>query len=527
MADFNLQTNGLYLPGDAPRNGSPRRFNMENARRFPETPGSNVVIQPFDMYVAQYQSISNAYRNPDVAYQEDPVTQRAMVQDAVVMEPLYNQRMMSVALLEGEVKAEDEDDEQQKAAATIITKVVNGIPSFVKFKMALLWAIWYGRAATEHLWAWDKDYESTYADALKNIKDDKPRRMLKMRSWTPVQGDKLTMHQKTGWLGVRVRANSQHATMDNAVGPEGRIRWIRGKDRENWAFHRHDIVDSDFFEPAKAGSIAGLGLRERVWWTWYFKQLVVQWTLEWVQRLGTGFTIWFFEADNPASEAKVRDAAERQKQGTQILFPRIGDGTRGPGIERIEASTAGAQFLDQLVDRYCNDIRMMIAGNTLTAKTGPTGLGSGVAEQHANTKDLIRRYDAMNLDETLTTDVVQVIQRWCFPKIKANLRYQSVIEKPDVDALMGAADKLYNWGAPIPEDWALETVGIPKPKKGEKTLSKAKQEMQGQPQGMGGGMGAPPSGGQDDEQFVMDLLGPGQGEEGEPVGAGAEAEAAL
>ena len=48
---------------------------------------------------------------------------------------------------------------------------------------------------------------------------------------------------------------------------------------------------------------------------------------------------------------------------------------------------------------------------------------------------------------------------------------------------MNAAEKLFNWGAELPEDHMREVVGIPAPKKGEKTLSKAKSQPQGQPGG--------------------------------------------
>lgn len=504
MPDYVQSRGGVLVPESAQRAMAARDDRWKDrarsiARRYPNLPGGGEpIIEAFEMYVARYQSTTQDYLNPDVAYQMDRQLQRAMIQDPVVMEPLEG-RMLPVSLLDWVIKPEDENDAEQKAAAKIVESIIRNIPSFLKLKKALMWGLWYGRYGVELRFAWDRDPGKTYGDRLKEIKEGKPDKLLTVAGWTPVHGDKIKMHQATGDFGVYVNTGEFQRNPNLGRGHEANVYWIRGTVRDRWIVHRHEILDGDFFEPEKAGSISGVGLRERVWWPWWFKQQALGWMMNWMERLGMGFTIWYFDEDNAESEAKVREAATRYRGDTQITFPRGRDGSRGSGIDRIEASTAGGQFVIQVIDDYFGgQIKIMIAGQTLTSETGPTGLGSNVAEKHADTKELFLRFDAANLDETLTTYLVSVIQRWCFPKLRGKLRYESVIQKQDPEAVMNAADKLFNWGAELPEDHLRETVGIPKPKPGEKTLKKQ--------DGMMPGMGGPaaPMGGEAPQPAVGD-----------------------
>lgn len=523
-----VQQNGVMVPESQAHgsNGVNRvsgRFGMVGTK--PDGPGGRTVFEPFESFVGRQNSTSQAYLNPSIARRFDFNLQQAMLLDPVCMEPLHA-RIAPVAMMEGEVKPENEDDADEKAAAKVVDKIVKSIPSFTKMRWALLMASWFGRYGVQLRYRWDKDPHKTYGERLEEMKEGVPDRLLCPFAWSPIHGDKIAFNQYTGGDGVFVRASSSASNSRNTTyGNEAMVRWIDKDERDQFIIHRHEILDADYFSPEMAGMISGWGLREYCWWPWWFKQNALTWIMMWVERLGTGFTIWFFEQDNVESERHVRQAAEAQRSNTQILFPRGRDGTRGPGIERIEASTGGADFLLKVLTDYFGDqIKRMIVGQTLSSQTGATGLGSNVAEQHGNTRDLICRFDAKNLDETLTTRLVRPIQRWCFPKLKGRMRYESVLEKQDPDKMMNAAEKLFNWGADLPEDHMREVVGIPAPKKGEKTLSKAKSQPQGQP-GAPGGMDAGPGGadaaqgeGGDDAAFVESLLGGGE-QAAEPEGA--------
>lgn len=468
-----------------------------------------VILHP-SMFVGRWSSPSNAYLNPDVAYQENKTLQRAMLLDPVIMEPLRS-RQLSVALTDWSVKPDDEENADQKAICKRLEKQIRRCPKFVRLKMALLEAIWFGRYAVEMNWYYGW-----------NAATNKPE--MRVKDWIPVQGDKLTINQKTKQLGVYVRPTEQPG-LATSYGNEARIHWLeKQEERACFLFHQHEILDGDFFDPRSAGSVMGLGLRHRVWWPWFFKQSAQAWVMDFMQRVGTGTNIWYYDQDNPESFEKVKDAAEAQSSTTNIIFPRGSQQVgRGAGYERIEASTGGAQFLQSLLEDYFGgQIKLMIAGQTLSSETGSTGMGSGVANAHESTKSQYQIFDAANLDETLTTDLLLPMINYPEPWSQDwTPQYTSSVAEPDPEKLMQAARQYFDMGGEIADDELRETASLRKPRADEKVLSKAKSEPQGQPGGMPGmpPEAGPPEGG-DDEAFLNSLFPEESGgDEGEAVAA--------
>lgn len=492
------------------RNGdSTRTQNVLNEPRWKEPPGDGRrVIEHIDTFVAKAASFANTHLNPDEAYQQNKTLQRAMLLDPVCMEPMLS-RILSVALLDWSVKPEDEEDEYQKGVCGRLERSVRRIPYFTKFRFALLWAVWFGRYGTQVAWSlgWDN-------------KTGKPSLNVKRRPmWNPVHGDKFRIkfqdddEGQEGDLGVFVRGGSGSARTPLGFSDEARVHWLKAKERECFVFHQHEILDGDFFDPKSSGSIMGLGLRHRVWWPWFFKQNLSGWIHDFAQRVGTGTTIWYYDQDNKESENAVRTAAERSNNQNHILFPRGPDHkTRGAGIERVEASTGGAQFLQSLLqDGWERQIKLMIAGQTLTSETGATGLGSNVADKHADTKSQYQLFDAQNLDETLTEDLLGPMlnypRKW---SENWRPRFESSVTQPDPQKLMQAARQFFDMGGKVSEDELRDTAGLRKPRQGENVLSKQKAEPQGG--GMMGGEEQPDGGPADDHAWIDSLFG-GEGQE--------------
>ena len=199
-------------------------------------------------------------------------------------------------------------------------------------------------------------------------------------------------------------------------------------------------------------------------------------------------TIFYYEAGNPASLAAVRDAAEHQTRNNVMLFPRpIGTDKMGAGIERIPPNNAGEETLYKLVQEYFNaQIKSYVLGQVLSSDTAPTGLGSEVAKLHGETLAKIIRYDSNNLDETITTDFLWVMQRANYPGT-AMCRFRSNVDKPNIEGYMGAVRQFFDMGGKVKENEVRSRIGLSAPKEGDAVL----QSQQYQPQGMGMQGGAP------------------------------------
>ena len=301
---------------------------------------------------------------------------------------------MPVAGLEWHLQPASDVDPGDAEHAKRCREAIEETPNLQQLTMTLQECVWYGRYASQLIYDWD--WRAGYRRAI-------------VRVDIPVNGDKL-IFRYTGEAGILVSGLWQG---DWIATDRGRCHIFSPEERQCIIIHRFEREDADFFEPELGGRIEGVGVRDRLYWFLYMKNRVLAWLMEFLERVGAGgLTIYYYESGNQESLAEVRDAAEKQKTNNAILFPRYIDGKGGPAVERIEPSEAGASMLLQLVTEYFDSVvRRVILGQNLSSSSASTGLGSGVADFQAETLNDIIKYDARNLEETLTRDFVATISR--------------------------------------------------------------------------------------------------------------------
>lgn len=443
----------------------------EENKWFTFTPSIAPGVPHVDTFIARWASVSKIYVNPDEAYQQSRTDASNMRRDPDIMEPLQ-QRLYATALLDWQVTPEDQHNPEQKDYCDQLTQIVERTPYFRDMLHVLLQAAWFGKYGVNVLYHWD---------------DRRPSWMA-CRKWIPVHGDKIRYAWDTNQAGIM--SGKVPEDKERRFSDEGQTAMLSERDRLGYIIHRHEVEDGDFFEGRSAGSIYGVGLRTRVYWTWYLKQELTRWLMNWAQRAGTGFTIFYYESGNDKQREEVRTAAEQNQNENVIIMPRSSEGKQqGAGIERVEVSANGVQFFKEVLEGYFGDkIRRMIIGQTMTSKTGQTGLGSNVAEIHQDTFDMIVKFDALRLAETLTREFLWVIQDWTFPGCTWRPKFEFVLESREPADVLEAAEKFVNLGGQVIEDEVREVCGFRRPEKGDKLLQPQKQEpsMAGM-----GGMGAP------------------------------------
>lgn len=416
------------------------------------------IIEHVSTFATRLQQwFSRLYENPDEAYRGSDDHGSRMRHDPVIMEPL-RQRQLATALLNWQITPEDDNDPVQKTVCERLTAIVKNTPSFLKLKMALLEAVWFGRYAVNPVYQWDA-HRLTEMNVAK---------------WVPIHGDKLRFEHVTGNVGVMTYmiTGVDTGAHELRISDESRVMMLTGMDRESLIVHKHEIEDGEFYEAHTGGFIHGVGLRTRVYWPFYLKQKLLQWLLDFAERTGLGVQIWYYEQGNPESEEQVREAAEKYSNEHVVLFPRpIGSEQQGPGMERQEAGTGGATFFQELLDGYFGaQIKRMIAGQNLTSESDATGLGSGLAEAHQDTFQQIVKYDSQNLEETLTNDYLWVLAKWNFPGIDWKPRFEIVVEDNDPEALLNAAKTFQEMGGDLGEDQVREIVGLAAPDESDRIL---------------------------------------------------------
>jgi len=255
----------------------------------------------------RYGMVASMYTNHhDEALYHDPAAARIMRNEVAIMECL-EARMRSIALLPWHIqpifpekkKSKDinkqllEDDMKKRLKpvesrwsseelASKLTEILHHTPFFTKLRYSLSDALWYGRYGAEIKYG-SRRIGNDYRTIIRN--------------WSPRHGDKFVFRYDDGsrkfdpdQIGIRVGAgyagNRMYRDFTGQEKPKieptthGLVYWFDDLERKALCIHKHIIEDGDFDEPLKAGSIHGIGIRSRIFWTWWAYQQCMKLLLE-------------------------------------------------------------------------------------------------------------------------------------------------------------------------------------------------------------------------------------------------------
>ena len=419
--------------------------------------------------------------------------------DASIME-CVELRQRAVALLDWRIECQRDQDPEYTQARDLLETICQRIPRFMQYRENLLHAIWFGRYAVANRYAWD------WIDGKK---------LVVVNSWMPIHGDKLVWKidadasSVLDGIGLRVGGGTGLSAPLNRWREEHR-RFIESTDY-GWAYfpppgtkellvvHRHYIEDGEYEEPRNAAKIFGVGIRDRIYWTWYQRQEALAWLMEFLERSAFGIELWYYPAGNPQGREEMKQAAtERVGPGKNILLIPRPPGVEGAafGVERIEPSMAGAQVLKEiLTDFFGHQIKRYILGQTLTTEAHATGLGSNLASIHLDTFLQIVRYDAINLQETLTEQLVRRLVVWNWPHLDPTaFRLVIELEKDDTRERLEGLRVAFDMGLKIKAAELRDLLNLSPPSDEEEFLQNPAYRQSPLPgQEMGGPTGPPPS----------------------------------
>ncbi|WP_182379798.1 DUF935 family protein, partial [Salmonella enterica] len=116
-------------------------------------------------------------------------------------------------------------------------------------------------------------------------------------------------------------------------------------------------------------------------------------------------------------------------------------------------------------------IKRYILGQTLSTEADATGLGSGVADLHLESFLQIVEYDATNLEETITEEMLRRLQYNNFPASRGiRLKFKIDTQDADTQKKLAALQDAWNMNARIPEREVFDAVGISPPTENDRIL---------------------------------------------------------
>lgn len=432
-------------------------------------------------------SVARAYRNPDEGVKHSLDNVRFMRNDLSIMECLESRQRCS-ALLDWHLEVDGPKMPKHEALKDRLTAILKGTPRFTEYRRWLLEAIWFGRSAVQHELGW---------------KMQPGRKDLVIKAWEPINGDKLVFRHDDGTgrfprnqIGVRVGQNYTAGELVSGrkveMTDQGMAMFLSPDERALIAVHRHMVEDAAFETPMDAGAIHGIGIRSRIYWTWFQKQEMAALMAEYVERSAMGFEIWTYPEGNPQAQAATEEAAKnRVGRRNVILFPKpIGDDQNAYGVEHYEPSAAGLDALMSLIKTYYGHaIKRYILGQTLTSEADATGMGSGVADLHLQTMLDIIKYDATNLEESITHETLDFLKDFNEPNaVGVDVQFKLNTQTPDVEQKLSGFKAAWEMGAKLKESDIMDAIGAGIPTEGERALQnpQAAQQDAAQAQQAGG-----------------------------------------
>lgn len=457
-------------------------------------------------HISTFQAVvttsARTYRESDEAVRASLDNARNMRNDCGIMECL-EARQRCTSLLNWHIEPEDDRSQEQRDLASDMTKIMTEICRFTEYKRCLQEAIWYGKHGIQNRYGWQ-----SIGGRMRVLPT--PRHSMET-GWMPINGDKLVFRFDDGNLregafegqmGIRIGIGNwaSHDMIKNRWKVEATERglayFLSEAEQRLCVVHKHMIEDAAFEDVLTANNMHGVGIRSRIYWEWFQKQACLAFLMEYLERSAGGIELWSFPAGNDQAKEEVRQAAT-QRMGSQRNLTLVpippGDEGHQYGVQIIEPGMAGIDCLKDLLEKYFGHrIKRYILGQTLTSEADATGLGSGVADLHLGTFLEIIKYDATNLEETITRQLLRPIQQWNFPKSR-HIRLKFRIETEDEDAKnkMDAYRQAYEMGCRIKAKDVMDAIGAALPGPNDEVLVKQAEPQPGMGAAPGIGAGLP------------------------------------
>lgn len=443
--------------------------------------GGSPITYPWQNYAGVFRAGQDFYLPADLAVQQSRENARNMWNDLVCREPLQA-RLWASAEQEWHIEPKDRKDPVQVYIAKCIQETIENIPDFLKLRYSLLKSRWYGVYGAQLVYQWGPD------------------KKLNVKKWNELNGDSLVFKMSTEEVGVYVSSTGYkdarqvsteagyigrvHVYEDGTVlkfDDQGRPYYPIGtNERDAIIIARYDPQAADFLDSRNAGGIVGLGIRSTIYPSWWLMKEITGNMVDFVERFATGMTMYKFLRGNESSYNAAVQLAESQSNQSVVMVP-VDVESGGKMLEGVERLEVGGQGLDNMLkvvqDFFGAQIRRFIVGQDSTSQPVQTGLGSKIASVQESTFGRIVSFDCADLAETLTHQLVRVIQKWNHPGTEhCPCKFVIDYAKPNIDAQITAAKTLFDMGVEFDADELRSLTGLSKPQEGAVILKKSEDK---------------------------------------------------
>jgi len=416
------------------------------------------IATPVEVQRSFFTTADKLLRNSSLAYRLNPSYQQMMRADADI-EGVLRSLQVTLASLEWAIVPEDDENERLVALAARISKIFDAMPRRSDFVRSMHEAVWYGNSAANLVYAKHPDLG------------------ISVKEWYPFHPDTIAYDQR-GNLAMKVgAAYSADGPSSQNIGFDSRVHIFDEQERRAIVLHRVFVNAPDFNDPNSTESLyRGVGARDVCWFMWLAKQEILQDAITYAERYAMGIRVGYYPLGQDAGRSMMENVLANLTNDNSVLLPQSGT-EKIYDIDIKEPNAGRAQVFMELVNWFSGKIKEAILGQSLSSEAASTGLGSGVANLHADTLSRIIRYHADALADSLTTDFVRVVAKMLgATESEVNaLRFNFAPERPDPKERLEAVEKFVAMGGRVSEREVRDLLGLSEPKEDEPILGTAAQ----------------------------------------------------
>ena len=411
------------------------------------------LAMPVEVQRTFFRTASLMLRNSSLAYRLDPNYQAMMRADADI-EGVLRSLLVTLAGLEWNVLSDDESDPRLVKLAERIAEIIGAAPRRSDMFRSLHEAVWYG------------------CSAVNVVYDRDPRLGVRIREWLPLASDTLAFDQ-TGNVAMRVGSAYINQASVTDLGFDSLVHLFDDNERRAIVLHRVFTTAPNFIDPNSAETVyRGVGARDVCWYIWLLKQEVLQNAAAYVERYALGIRVGYYPAGNDAAKSEMMTILQNLVNDNSVVLPRISPTESMYDIDIKDANGGRAQIFMELVNWLSGKLKEAILGQSLSSEAGGTGMGSGVADLHADTLSRVIRYHADCLAESLTTDLVRIIAGMlgASEEDARRIRFVFAPERPHPKERLEAIQTFIQRGGRVSEREVRDLLGLSDPEDGESVL---------------------------------------------------------
>lgn len=410
-------------------------FSAEGNQAIPKDSGLGNVGRPFAESasgqrgdrVATLETLYEFFIN-NVPDPDEALAQNSNADEIIRKHPDVHSAMrlreLTVASMPWHVEASDApgiDDKLAKRIADYTQEVFNRIPGITDLYRMMQSAVLQGGTGVEWIWKPRNGAEVpvNYFPVHKTrFTFDREGRMAILTRTTPVYGSYVSPGN-AGATGVQEPSpNAAYAPYMKqlaTINGMGAYRALPGK----FMYHKYMSEGGSWHRPAGEGYVYwGRGENANLWNLVCFDNFAVRFRMKWLERFGFPLTIVYYPAADENAKDRLVEVAESIKNETIASVPHPADGPPDQWykIDYQQPSMQGTDAFSVFTEQYIKPrVEKILLGGANLLQVGDVGSYGATVDQRDAGADIIFRYDAQRISDTLNQQMVPHIVRSRWP----------------------------------------------------------------------------------------------------------------